>query len=79
MAVQTVNYLKEKFNNLKTPNGQDFSDLIDSCHNLSVSGLSGIGVFSSTSASIPPANTSTVAYWINVTFDNQIYKMPLYL
>jgi hypothetical protein len=45
MAFRPIEYLKEKFDNLKTPDGEDFSDLIDSCYNLSVSGLSGNFLF----------------------------------
>lgn len=38
MAVQTSEYLKERFSDLKKPIGTEFSDLIDSCYNNSVSG-----------------------------------------
>ncbi len=38
MAVQTAEYLKERFSDLKKPIGSEFSDLIDSCYSNSVSG-----------------------------------------
>jgi hypothetical protein len=37
MAHRTAEYLKEKFENGDIPSAEDFSDLIDSCHNSSFS------------------------------------------
>jgi hypothetical protein len=38
MAYQTADYLKSKFEDGDFPDANDFGDLIDSCHNNSVSG-----------------------------------------
>lgn len=41
MAIKSIDYLKEKFENFDRPNGSDFTDLIDSCY-IGLSSLSGV-------------------------------------
>jgi hypothetical protein len=48
MAIQSTEYLKDKFKKGDLPSQEDFSDLIDSCINSSISG--GVTFFDSVTA-----------------------------